>query len=248
MLLISSIIAGVFDEQEITEEQVQKVLEGDVLSELMQDLGNELPTLKTVLIDERDRYISQKMRDSEGDRIVSVVGAGHVEGIKKALLQGEETDLEGISFVPARSRIWRWVGWGVPVVILGSIAAIGWNQGAQAAGDNALYWILANGIPSAVGAALALAHPFTILAAFVSAPLTSLTPLIGAAYVTAFVQTWVRPPRVHEFQSVAEDIGHLTKWWKSRLLRIFLAFFLPGIGSMIGTWIGGYEIVSNLLR
>ncbi|MEE8291046.1 MAG: TraB family protein, partial [Candidatus Tectomicrobia bacterium] len=104
-----------------------------------------------------------------------------------------------------------------------------------------------NGIPSALGALGALAHPLTVVAAFVAAPLTSLTPVIGAGYVTAFVQAYLRPPAVRELQQVAEDVRSPSMWWRNKLLRIFLAFLLPSIGSMIGTWIGGYEILSNLL-
>ena len=123
---------------------------------------------------------------------------------------------------------------------------IGINKGSAIAGENATYWILANGIPCAIGAAIALAHPITILSAFLAAPFTSLTPVIGAGYVTALVQTWLRPPRVKEIQSVADDINSLKKWWNNRLLKIFLVFLLPGFGSMIGTWIGGIEIFKNL--
>ena len=66
--------------------------------------------------------------------------------------------------------------------------------------------------------------------------------------MTALVQAYVRPPFVHEFESVAEDVTVPRRWWKSRLLRIFLAFFLPSLGSFVGTWIGGVEIVSNLFQ
>ena len=116
------------------------------------------------------------------------------------------------------------------------------------AGHNARFWILANGIPSALGAIGAWAHPLTVLAAFVAAPLTSLTPVIGAGYVTAFVQAYVRPPSVRELQNVSDDLRIPVQWWRNKLLRIFLAFLLPGLGSLIGTWIGGYEIFSNLLN
>ena len=93
---------------------------------------------------------------------------------------------------------------------------------------------------------LALGHPLTVLAAFVSAPITSLTPVIGAAYVTAFVQAWVRPPVVREFQSVGEDVAVVRRWWENKLLRVFLAFLLPGLGSMLGSVLGGIEIFRNL--
>ena len=132
------------------------------------------------------------------------------------------------------------------MLIIGSLIAIGIQKGSSAAGANLLYWILANGIPSAIGAMLAWAHPVTIASAFAAAPVTSLTPVIGAGYVTAFVQVLVRPPVVREFETVAEDMSTLSGWWKNKLLRVFLAFLLPGFGSMIGTWIGGVEIISNL--
>lgn len=95
---------------------------------------------------------------------------------------------------------------------------------------------------------LALAHPLTILSAFIAAPITSLTPVIGAGYVTAFVQAMMQPPLVHEFESVLEDMSSFRRWWSNRLLKIFLAFMLPGFGSMIGTWVGGIEIISNLTK
>ena len=115
-----------------------------------------------------------------------------------------------------------------------------------APGENAGFWFLANAIPSAIGGLAALAHPATVAAAFLSAPFTSLTPVIGAGTVTAFVQAYVKPPLVQEFQSVADDITILRRWWESRLLRIFLAFLLPSLGSVIGTWVGGTKIVSSL--
>ncbi|HID96795.1 MAG TPA: TraB family protein, partial [Thermodesulfobacteriaceae bacterium] len=95
-------------------------------------------------------------------------------------------------------------------------------------------------------AILALAHPLTIVSAFAAAPVTSLTPVIGAGYVTALVQALSQPPMVKEFETVLDDMSTMFGWWKNRLLKVFLAFLLPGIGSMIGSWVGGYEIISNL--
>ncbi len=115
------------------------------------------------------------------------------------------------------------------------------------AGENALFWIVANGVPAACGALLALAHPLTTIGAFASAPLTSLTPVIGAGYVTAFIQVMTRPPMVKEFESAGDDIATFKGWWKNKLLRVFLVFFLTGLGSAIGTWVGGYEIFKNLI-
>lgn len=245
-MLVSSLMLSVFDTEPVTEESLQNLKKQDVLSDMMQELGTEVPTLKAVLIDERDQYLAEKILQSEGNKVVAVVGAGHVEGMKSVLQQSQRSDLQALDVIPPVSPIWKWVGWSIPAIIVGSIAWIGYQKGAAAAGENALFWILANGIPSGLGALLAFAHPLTVLVAFAGAPFTSLTPVIGVGYVTAFVQAYVQPPVVREFQSVAEDIAIPRRWWQSRLLRIFLAFLLPTIGSVIGTWVGGTRIVSNL--
>ena len=244
-MLVSSLILSVFDTKPVSEESLQDLKKQDVLSEMMQELGKEIPTLKTALIDERDHYLAEKTLQAEGKKIVSVVGAGHVEGIK-AILQGERGNLDGLDVIPPVSPVWKWVGWAIPAIIIGSIALIGYQKGAAAAGDNAIFWIVANGVPSGLGAVLAWAHPFTIVVAVAGAPFTSLTPVIGVGYVTAFVQAYMQPPLVREFQTMAEDVAIPRRWWQSRLLRVFLAFLFPTIGSVIGTWVGGTRIVSNL--
>ena len=247
-MLLSSLLLSIFDTTEVSEDEIRNLKKKDVLSEMMKELGKEVPTLKKVLIDERDLYLAKKMVEAPGTRTVAVVGAGHVEGICKTI-ENQETEainLEELNYIPPVSPIWKAVGWSIPLLIVGSIAWIGWQKGPEAAGENALFWILANGIPSGFGGLLAMAHPLTVLTAFVSAPFTSLTPVIGVGYVTAFVQAYLQPPIVRDFQTVAEDIAIPGRWWKSRLLRVFLAFLLPTIGSIIGTWVGGTRIVSNL--
>jgi len=245
-MLLSSLLLSIFDTTEVSEDEIRNLKKQDVLSEMMKELGEEVPTLKTVLIDERDRYLAKKIVDAPGTRLVAVVGAGHVEGILHTLKKQESVVLEELDYIPPVSPVWKMVGWSIPALIVGSIVFIGWEKGLGAAGENALFWILANGIPSGIGGLLAMAHPLTVVTAFLAAPFTSLTPVIGVGYVTAFVQAYLQPPLVREFQTVAEDIAIPGKWWKSRLLRVFLAFLLPTIGSIIGTWIGGTRIVSNL--
>jgi len=246
MLLMSELILTMFDGPDVTEEQLEELREQDVLTEMMEELGRHHPSLKTVLIDERDSYLAQKIHDSPGQHLVAVVGAGHLQGIEKALKEHQQVDLEALEVIPPVSPIWKVIGWSVPMLILGAIGWIGWSQGLAKAGDSAMFWILANGIPASLGALLAWSHPLTILTAFVAAPLASLSPIIGTAYITAFVQTWVAPPKVREFQTVADDITTVRMWWKNRLLKIFLAYLLPGIGSMIGSVIGGGKILSDL--
>ena len=245
-MLLSSLLLSIFDTTEVSEDEIRNLKKQDVLSEMMKELGKEVPTLKSVIIDERDQYLAKKIVEAQGTRTVAVVGAGHVEGIRETIDRQVSVELEPLEYVPPVSPIWKAVGWSIPLLIVGSIAWIGWQKGAEAAGENAIFWILANGIPSGLGGLLAMAHPLTVVTAFISAPFTSLTPVIGVGYVTAFVQAYLQPPLVRDFQTVAEDIAIPHRWWKSRLLRVFLAFVLPTIGSIIGTWVGGTRIVSNL--
>ncbi len=244
--LLASLAASLFDDTEISEERLRELKKSDVITELMEEIGESMPELKRVLIDERDTYLSEKIKAAPGKRVVAVVGAGHVTGIMKSLKQDRSHAMEEIGEIPPVSRAWKLAGWIVPCIIVASLVTIGFQKGTGVAGENVLYWILANGICAALGAVLALAHPFTIASAFAAAPVTSLTPVIGAGYVTAFVQAMVRPPVVREFQTALNDMGTFTGWWRNNLLKIFLAFLLPGFGSVIGTWLGGYRIVSNL--
>jgi pheromone shutdown-related protein TraB len=239
-------LASIFDKEEITEEKLAEIKEKDVLNEMMTELGKTMPVLKQVLIDERDTYITEKLRNAEGNKIVAVVGAGHVQGIIKHLEKDESADLAAIEIIPKASPVVKIIGYTIPAIIIASIIYIGYTKGATEAGDNVIYWILANGIPSALGSLIALAHPITVIASFLAAPLTSLTPVIGAGYVAAFVQAYYAPPIVKEFESVSEDVNKIKLWWQNKLLRILLVFILSGLGSAVGTYVGAYEIISNL--
>jgi pheromone shutdown-related protein TraB len=244
--LLATLLASMFDNTELDEKKLAELRNKDVLSELMGELGDALPDTKEALIDERDIFMAEKIKAAPGQRIVAVVGAGHMEGIGRAIHSDHRHALTEINTIPPVSRMWKVLGWAIPTLIILSIFAIGMRQGAAEASANALYWILANGIPSALGAVLAWAHPATILSAFAAAPITSLTPVIGAGYVCAFVQVYTRPPVVREFEHAGADLSSLRGWWSNKLLRIFLVFIMTGFGSMIGTWVGGYRIVSSL--
>jgi pheromone shutdown-related protein TraB len=245
--LLATLFASLFDSTEISEEKLTEMKQKDVLSDLMDEMGHALPDVKKVLIDERDIYLSEKIKEASGDRLVAVVGAGHVPGIMRVFQDDRSGELDDISTIPPVSRAWKFIGWGIPALIIGSLVAIGIQKGAAVAGANLLYWILANGIPSAIGGIIAYANPLTVIGAFAAAPITSLTPVIGAGYVAAFIQVMRTPPVVKEFETVGNDMGTVKGWWKNKLLRVFLVFLFTGLGSAIGTYVGGYEILKNLI-
>jgi len=248
MRLLAELGASLFEDAEVSEEELARIREQDVVTEVMNELGRMMPDLKRVLIDERDAYLANEILEAEGERVVAVVGAGHVEGMRKLLESETRADMEEINSIPPDSPWWKIIGWSIPLVIVGSIIAIAVTQGPEAAGENAMIWFLANAIPSGIGAMIALGHPLTVVAAALSAPFTSLTPLIGAGYVAAFTQLWSHPPRVGDFGTIGEDLSVPGRWWQSRLLRIFLVFVLTTVGSLLGTWGGGIGVLRNLVE
>ncbi len=245
--LLVTLFASLFDSTEISEEKLAEMKQKDVLSDLMDEMGTALPDVKKVLIDERDIYLSEMIKEASGKRLVAVVGAGHVKGIEAVFNDDRREELDEITTIPPVSKIWKTLGWSIPVLIIGSLVTIGIQKGVADAGANLLYWILANVIPSAIGGILAFANPLTVIGAFAAAPITSLTPVIGAGYVAAFIQVMRTPPVVKEFETVGDDMGTVKGWWTNKLLRVFLVFLFTGLGSSVGTYIGGYEIIKNLI-
>ncbi len=169
---------------------------------------------------------------------MAVVGAGHVPGMLK-LLTGEmdPSRKDEISFVPPPSIFGKIIPWLIPAIVVGLITWGFMSGRKDVAADAVYYWIMANGILTAIGCVLALAHPLTILAGFVAAPLTSLNPTIGAGFVTALVQTFLVKPRILDFEQIQNKTLGFRNWWSNRITRIFLVFILSSIGSTIGTFV-----------
>ena len=235
-------------DEELSEEKLNEIKQKDTLNNLLQELGKAMPVLKRVLIDERDIYLATKIMNCEGEKIVAVVGAGHVNGMLEIIKNNQKVDIEEFNVIPPASPTIKIIGWAIPIIIILSIVMIGYWQGSEKAVDNALIWILANGIPSALGALIAFGHPLTVLTAFIAAPFTSLTPLIGAGYVAAFVQFFFKTPLVADIQTVTEDVQKVKMWWKNKLLRILLVFLLSSLGSALGTYVGAFQVISNIFN
>jgi len=245
-LLLSNFLASALERPQVSEDDLRELRQQDVVSSMMAELAEFLPALKRVLIDERDSYLAERIRATPGRRTLAVVGAGHVAGVLAALRQPQPVDLALLDRIPPVSPWTRWLGWGIPASIVAAFIAVGVTQGVEAAAQDLAFWVLVTGIPCTLGAAAAFAHPITIAAAFFTAPVTTLSPVIGAGHVLALVQAWVQPPVVAEFERLAEDFTHPLQWWRNRLLRVLLVFILTTLGTILGMYVGGWEIVSNL--
>ncbi len=246
--LFGSLITSIFIGEEITEQQIEDLKEGDMLHSLIEEFGEVLPSVKKVLIDERDLFMVGKLIEmtkspEKPKNILAMVGAGHLIGMLPAFDQPPVPEvLEELDEKPPPSKMGYYVGWGVGLFIL-SMFGVGYMRSPELGGQLVLQWIVINGGLSALGAALAFAHPVSILAAFLAAPLTSLNPTIGAGMVVGIVESYIRKPKVADFESIREDIAHFRMWWKNGVVRVFLIFFFATLGSAAGTFIAGSSIV-----
>ncbi|MCG2755032.1 MAG: TraB/GumN family protein [Desulfobacteraceae bacterium] len=229
--LISS--AGEIDE--ISEKDIEKMKQKDMLETLLADVKKSLPVLRNILIDERDRYLAHKIRTAPGKRIVAVVGAGHVPGIKK--YWEVNTDINALEKIPPSSMFMRIFKWILPLSIL-SLFILGFFYGGSTAGTQMIiWWIAANGLLAGLGAIIAFAHPLTILSSILAAPLTSLNPMIAAGWVSGLVEAFSRKPKVKDFENLSEDILSIRGFRQNKVTKILLVVVLTNLGSAIGTFV-----------
>ena len=233
--LAAQLIVSVGDADKLEKEDIEKMKEQDVLESLISELGEALPELRQILIDERDQYLAHKIRTAPGKRIVAVVGAGHVPGIKKHWKAA--VDVDALEEIPARGRAMKLIKWGIPCLIVALVIAGFFIAGPGASADMVKWWVLANAVFAGLGAATVLAHPLTILSAIVASPVTSLNPMIAAGWVSGLVEAFLKKPRVKDFQELPDDISSLKGFWKNKITRILLVVVLTNLGSSIGAFV-----------
>jgi len=129
----------------VSEEDIERLKEGDLLESTFSQFAEESQTLFLPLIDERDRYMAarllQEVEKKSFRNLLVVVGAGHLSGIEKYLLQSQqkpEQVIDELEVVPV-SRGWLKI---VPWVIVGLIL-LGFALGFSHSSD--LGWSLVAG-------------------------------------------------------------------------------------------------------
>ncbi|WP_406687993.1 TraB/GumN family protein [Rossellomorea vietnamensis] len=243
--LLTQIIYSIFSTDTITEEELEKIKSQDMLDSMLNEFTQVFPKLKTPLIDERDQYLAQKIKEAPGDKIVAVLGAAHVPGITKEIYN--EHNLDKLNERPAKSKWPKIIGWTIPIMIL-AVIAYTFISNPDAGIQQGISWILWNGGFSALGVAIGMGHPLAILTAFVAAPITSLNPLLAAGWFAGFVQAYFRRPNVGDFDSLPEDVLSIKGFWRNKVTRVLLIVVLANLGSTLGTVIGGADVVRLFLE
>ena len=220
--------------EKVTVEKIEELKKEDLLNNLMKELGNQFPSIKRTLVDERDEYISEMIKNSPGKKIVAVVGAGHIEGIINRLNENKKVDINLLNKTPEKKNYLKWIGIAIPVIFVILLGYGLWTRGVDAILHMLLYWIVITGGLSALGALIARAHPFSIISAFVAAPITTLHPALAAGWVSGLVEARFNPPKVKDFERLP-DVSSLTGFYKNKVTHILIVVALTNLGAMIGT-------------
>lgn len=252
--LLSALLASALSKEEVSGEEIENLKDKSEMDGMMNELAQFMPGVKEVLIDERDFYLAahiwEAVQKEERKSVIAVLGAGHLPGVRSHLEKiasgAENTDTEEISSLPKKKIGSKIIGWIIPLIIVALIAA-GFVYGGMKKGADLLgAWVFWNAALAGIGALIAGGHPLTVLMAAVGAPFTSLCPLVGVGMFAGIVQAFVCKPKVRDMESVMDDVSSVKGFYKNRLLRVLLVFFLSSLGSSIGTFVGGSSILVSL--
>ncbi|MDX1588970.1 MAG: TraB/GumN family protein [Oleiphilaceae bacterium] len=251
--LIAGLFASLVTRETVSAESIEELKEGDVLEATFSEFAEKSERLYQPLIAERDRYMAlrlfERQKKAPHRHVLVVIGAGHLKGLKEHLSQPAPADpvaeRESLDALPPKGRVLRAIPWVVAALVLTGFV-IGFSRNTELGFQLVAEWFLINGVLSAIGSTIALAHPLTILASFLAAPITSLNPTIGAGFVAAGVELMLRKPKVADFSSLRDDVAQLRGWWRNRVSRTLMIFMLASIGSAIGTYVAGFRIFEQL--
>lgn len=249
--LLASLISSAFSREELSEKELENLRTKSALDDMMGELADYLPSVKEVLIDERDRYLASKIYASGTGTVVAVLGAGHLKGTVewlKKLDGGAPVDVSDIETVPPPGIASKIVGLAFPLLIVGLIVAGFFFSGANAGLAQVLNWVLWNGSLAALGCLVAGGHPLTILTGFFGAPIATLNPVVGVGLFTGLVELFVRKPKVQDFETLSEDIKSVKGFYRNKVTRALLVFFFSSVGGVIGNWIAIPVLTSSLFK
>lgn len=250
--LIASIGTGLFDREEVSEDDIERLKEGDMLESSFGEFARDTPTLYAALIDERDQYMAAKLRErSDGaTRVLAVVGAGHLKGMAKYLAEEQRTPqalTTALTQVKAKRNI-PWITLTLMTLICAGIAWGYWHGGKDLGRDLLLQWVLWTSGMAGLGALVARGHVLSILTAAVAAPLKPFRPGLPPGMFSALAEVHLRKPAYPDFLALRDDAQSVKGWYRNRVSRVVLVFILSNLGSAIGVWVSGASIIGRLLH
>lgn len=245
--LVMGLGAGLFASEEVGEDEIEKLKQGDMLEASFGEFASESPALYDTIIGERDRYMATRLRevhDPAQREVLAVVGAGHLAGLARYL----ETDTdapgplrESLEDVPKKRNI-PWITLAILAIVLTGIG-VGFYRGGLGVGSELLaVWAMYTGGLAGLGCLLAGSHPLSILTAIVVAPFKPFRLSIPTGAFSALVEARLRKPAYEDFLKLRDDAQSVKGWYRNRVTRVVLTFMLTNLGSMLGLWLTGFQV------
>jgi len=246
--ILYSLLGEEPDEEDI---DVETLLgDGDLITQLMEELHTIAPGAGSVLIDERDDYLAGSIEELRGDRkVLAVIGAGHLEGVSTRLQEGKKLtpdEWSELKALPSPNPFWKFMKWGFPIAILGLSAYLLMQGDYEQLLEVAYTWLALNAALAALGALLARGHPLAILTAALASPITSLNPTLAAGWFAGAVQMKVAKPTAGDLQDFLK-LDQFNLFWKNRVGRVLLVTALANLGSSVGAYLAGTAIIGTLI-
>lgn len=243
--LMASILYSLLDDEKITEEELEEMKKEDMLNAALSELSDSFPGLKTYLVDERDQYLANKIKNAPGKKIVAVLGAAHVPGIKKEIFL--EQDMDKITSIPPKTMFSKLAAWITPIII-GAFILMTFSVDKLTGIEQLKSWVIWNSSMAAIGTIIALGHPLAVLVSFLLAPISALHPLFAVGWFAGLVEAHYRKPKVDDFENLAKDLSTFRGMWKNKVTKVLLVVILANLGSITGTAISGIDIVNSFMK
>lgn len=253
MSLMGGLLGGMLSNDRIDEAEIEKLKEGDMLDSAFREFAEQSQPLYQALIAERDAFMAARLREhqpeSEVREVLVVIGAGHLQGLTEALQTQQEPApilLERLNQPPPPRRWPRWLGYALIALVVGGFAW-GFSRGGDVGMELLLTWVLVTGVLGAIGCAIAGGHPASIASAFAASPVTPLHPVLASGMVSASVEMWLRKPTVRDFGALRQDLSGWRGWWRNKVSRILLNFFFTNLGTSLGVYLAGAQMIKALM-
>jgi pheromone shutdown-related protein TraB len=246
MSMLTQLITSVFTNEEISEADLEKLKEQDILQAALSEISTKFPKVAEALIFERDRIMAYKLRHAPGQNIVAIVGAAHVSGIVSHL-DKPNLEIKDLMVVPptkASSKILTYI---FPLSIV-ALIVITMIMSPNMALNTIIKFIVFNGSLAALGTLLAFGHPVSIITAFIAAPIGILSPVLATGWFAGIAEATMRKPKVTDFMNLQDEAMHLKGWWKNRVLRILLVVMMANIFASFGSIMTSIDLFKNLFK
>lgn len=241
--LMGELISSLFVSEKMEKDDIEKLKEKDALQTVLDSLPPSFRRIREIVIDERDQYMAQKVRDvtlnsaKKHKRVLVIVGAGHLRGLEEALQR--EHDLKQLTAVREPKVVRSLIAFLSPIVIIVAFLTYFTFYGNKKLDLAATLktWII---IKCSVTAVITVAwspHILAWLGGVIVSPVSTFLPVIKSGWIAALVEAIFRKPEVTDFESMAEATTKFKSFYRNRIFRIFMIFFLGQFSSAVGYWV-----------